>query len=493
MAIVGSAEIIVRAVTNGVKDDIRKGLSGLDGIGNDAGDSVGDSFSKGFARGFGRNASELLDVGKILKEADMAREQFANLQRASFALGAGLTALGGVIGALVGGIGILIVTAAAASPTLLGLAGIFAAVAVAAAVLKGVFSGVGEAIQNQIKGTNAASDAADALAAAETRVKDAKYALNELTKQQARDIAELEKRYTDAADAETDAAIAAERAERNYQNSVKATEKALEGVTQAREEAKEAIQQLRFELEGGVISEKKARLEFEKARDSLQRVQDLPPNSRARREAELAFAEADLNLRRAIDKNGDLRKATAKANREGVDGNAKVVKAQETLQKSIQAQQDAEVDAAKSVRSYNKAVEARIAVEDQLKANSPFYEKQRRDLELADRAVTEAVKAAEKAARSYNQALKEDPYTNLTPSAKDFVDYIVSLEARLTALKKILQENFFSKFTPAVKDLAEIYLPILEELLPKIATSLGIVAEKFAKVFGRIDNHPSSK
>ena len=484
MAIVGSAEIIVRAVTNGVKDDIRKGLSGLDGIGDDAGNSVGNSFSKGFARGFGNNAGELLDVGRIFKEADKAREKFADLQRASFALGAGLTALGGVIGALVGGIGILIATVIAASPTLLGLVGIFAAVAVAAAVLKGVFSGVGEAIQNQIKGTSAATDAADALAAADLRVKDAKYALNELTKQQARDLAELEQRYRDSADAETDAAIAAERAERNYQSSVKATEKALEGVTQAREEAKEAIQQLRFELEGGVISEKKARLEFEKARDSLQRVQDLPPNSRARREAELAFAEADLNLRRAIDKNGDLRKATAKANREGVDGNAKVVKAQETLQKSIQSQQDAEIDAAKAVRSYNKAVEARVAIEDQLKANSPFYEKQRRDLELADRAVEQAVKDAEKATKSYNNALKEDPYTNLAPAAKDFVDYIVSLTTRLEALKKVLQQNFFSKFTPVVKELAEIYLPILEELLPKIATSLGIVAEKFAKVFG---------
>jgi hypothetical protein len=483
MAIVGSAEIIVRAVTNNVKDDIRKGLSGLDGIGNDAGNSVGDSFSKGFSRGFGRNAAELLDVGRVLKEADAAREQFANLQRASFALGAGLTALGGIIGALVGGIGILIVTVAAASPTLLGLVGIFAAVAVAAAVLKGVFSGVGEAIQNQIKGTNAAADAADALAAAELRVADAKYALKELTKQQARDIAELEERYRDSADAEADAVIASERAERNYQNSVKATEKALEDVTQAREEAKEAIQQLRFELEGGVISEKKARLEFEKARDSLQRVQDLPPNSRARREAELAFAEADLNLRRAIDKNGDLRKATAKANREGVNGNAKVVKAQEGLQKAIQAQQDAEIDAAKAVRSYNESVEDRIAIENELKKNSPFYEKQRRALELADRAVTEAQKDATKAAKAYSQALKDDPYTNLAPSAKDFVDYIVSLEERLKALKKILQENFFSKFTPAVKELAEIYLPILERVLPIIATALGNVAQKFKEVF----------
>jgi len=484
MAIVGSAEIIVRAVTNNVKDDIRKGLSGLDGIGDDAGNSVGDSFSKGFARGFGRNAGELLDVGRVLKEADMAREQFANLQRASFALGAGLTALGGVIGAVVGGLGILITTAAAASPTLLGLAGIFAAVAVSAAVLKGIFSGVGEAIQNQIKGVNAVADAADAMAAADLRAEDAKYAHNELIKQQARDLADLEERYRDSADAEADAAIAAERAERTYQNSVKATEKALQDVTEAREEAKEAIQQLRFELEGGVISEKKARLEFEKARDSLQRVQDLPPNSRARREAELAFAEADLNLRRAIDKNNDLRKSTAKANREGVDGNAKVVKAQEGLQKAIQSQQDAEIDAAKAVRGYNEAVEDRVAIEDQLKANSPFYEKQRRDLELADRAVEQAEKDAAKATKDYNNALKEDPYSNLTPSAKDFVDYIVSLETRLTALKKILQENFFSKFTPAVKELAEIYLPILERTLPIIATALGTVAEKFAKVFG---------
>jgi phage-related protein len=485
MAIVGSAEIIVRAVTKNVKDDIRKGLSGLDGIGNDAGDGVGDSFSKGFARGFGRNAGEILDLGKVLKEADAAREQFANLQRASFALGAGLTALGGVIGALVGGIGILIVTAAAASPVLVGLGSIFAAVAVSAGVLRAVFSGVGEAIQSQIKGTSAATDAADALAAAELRVADAKYALNELTKQQARDIAELEERYRDSTDAEADAAIAAERAERNYQSSVKATEKALEDVTQAREEAKEAIQQLRFELEGGVISEKKARLEFEKARESLQRVQDLPPNSRARREAELAFAEADLNLRRAIDKNGDLRKATTKANREGVDGNAKVVKAQESLQKSIQSQQDAEIDAAKAVRGYNEAVEDRIAVEDELKKNSAFYEKQRRDLELADRAVTQAMKDAAKAAKEYNTALKEDPYINLSPSAKEFVDYIVSLKDRLNELKKVLQEAFFKEFNDGAKLFIETYLPVLEAKLPLIAKALGEVASNFAKAFAK--------
>jgi len=484
MAIVGSAEIVVRAVTRNVKDDIKKGLSGLDGIGNDAGGSVGDSFSKGFARGFGRNAADLLDVGPMLASANAAREQFANLQRASFVLGAALVAVGGAIGALVGGIGILAATAVAASPTLLGLVGIFASIAVSAAMLRGIFSGVGEAIKNQTKGLSAATEEIDRKAQADLRLEDAEYALDQLIKQQARDLADLEERYRDATDAQTDAAIAVERSERTYQNAVKGTEKALQEVTEAREDAKEAIQQLRFELEGGVISEKKARLEFEKARDSLQRVQDLPPNSRARREAELAFAEADLNLRRAIDKNGDLRKATAKANREGIDGNSKVVKAQENVQRSIQSQMDAEIDAARAVRSYNEAVENKVALENELKKGSAFYEKQRRDLELAERAVTQALKEQADAAKALNTALKEDPYDKLTPSAKDFVDYIVSLQTRLEALKKILQENFFSKFTPAVKELVEIYLPIMEELLPKIATSLGIVAEKFAKVFG---------
>jgi hypothetical protein len=484
MAIVGSAEIVVRAVTKGVKDDIKKGLSGLDGIGNDAGNSVGDNFSKGFSRGFGRNAANLLDVGPILASAEAAREQFASLQKASFVLGAALTAVGGILGTVAGGIGILAATAIAASPGLLGLVGIFGAIAVAAAMLRGIFSGVGDAIKQQTDKIGAATDETERKREADERLGDAEYALGELIKEQARDLAALEERYKDATDAQADAAISVERSERTYQTAVKGTEKALQEVTQAREEAKESIQQLRFELEGGVISEKKARLEFEKARDSLQRVQDLPPNSRARREAELAFAEADLNLRRAIDKNGDLRKATTKANREGIDGNAKVIKAQENVQKSIQSQTDAEIDAAKAVRSYNEAVENKVALENELKKGSAFFEKQRRSLELAERAVTDALRNQAEAAKAVAKALKEDPYAKLSPSAKDFVDYIVSLNERLGALKTLLQENFFSKFTQAFKDLAEIYLPILEELLPKIATSLGIVAEKFAKVFG---------
>jgi phage-related minor tail protein len=482
MAVVGSAEIVVRAITTGFKDDVKRQLGGLDGIGNDSGDSVGRSFSRGFTRAAGQGLTGLFNVGNFTAEAEAARAQFASLQKASFAVVPAVVALGGVIGSLIGGIGILINTVLAASPVLLGLINIFGAVAVSAGILRQVFKGVGEAISNGNKGVDAAADAADRLADAELRVKDAKYALNELLLDQAANLKALEVARNRAADAEADAAYASERAERNYQDSVKATEDAIEGVTKAREDAKEAIQQLRFELEGGVISEKKARLEFEKARESLQRVQDLPPNSRARREAELAFAEADLNLRRAIDKNGDLRKETARANKEGINGNKNVLAAEAKVVDSKYKQQDAEVAAYKASQALTRAKEELKKAEDDLLPTSERARKEGRARELAERAVTDAIKARDKAQKDLNTA-SGDPSINLSPSAKEFVDYIISLKERLEELRLKLQENFFEKFTPAVKLLVEVYLPLMEELLPKIATSLGIVAEKFAKVF----------
>ena len=482
MAVVGSAEIIVRAITTGFKDDVKRQLSGLDGIGNDSGDSVGKSFSRGFARSAGSGVSDLFKAGNFIREAEAAREQFASLQRASFAVAPAIVALGGAIGALVGGIGILINTVLAASPVLLGLINIFGAVAVSAMVLRQVFKGVGEAISNGKAGIDLAADAADRLAAAELRVKDAAYAYKELLKDQSANLKELEIARNRAADAVADAAYSSEKAERNYQDSVKDTEKALEDVTKAREDAKEAIQQLRFELEGGVISEKKARLEFEKARDSLQRVQDLPPNSRARREAELAFAEADLNLRRAIDKNGDLRKATTKANKEGINGNKNVLAAEAKLADSKYKQQDAEIAAFKAVKALTQAQADLLKAENDLLPTSERARKEARARELAARALSDAERDLAKARKEYNNALAE-PSINLSPSAQEFVDYIISLKERLEELRLKLQEAFFSKFTPAIKELVETYLPILEPLLVRIASALGTIVEKFKVVF----------
>ena len=71
-------------------------------------------------------------------------------------------------------------------------------------------------------------------------------------------------------------------------------------------DAKKDLRDLRFELEGAVLSEKEAAIELEKARTQLAMAQDLPPDNMVRREAELAYQQADLNYRRAKDKVKDL-------------------------------------------------------------------------------------------------------------------------------------------------------------------------------------------
>ena len=77
-------------------------------------------------------------------------------------------------------------------------------------------------------------------------------------------------------------------------------------------DVREEFQQLRFDAEAAALSEERAALQLEAARENLMRTADLPPNSTARREAELAFKEADLNYRRAKDRTQDLNEEVAK-------------------------------------------------------------------------------------------------------------------------------------------------------------------------------------
>jgi len=490
MAVVGEASVIVRAVTTGVKNDIQKAFDGADRIGERAGNDAGASFSRGF-----RNKSQgdvAFLFGKSLSQADVnkftdARERFLSLARVGFTLSTALTALGGVIGSVVGGLGVLVSIAGAATPALLGLSGAFLAVAASAALLRATFGGVTDAITAGAQaGKNAVIDA-DALRAANERVSDALYNQNETLKENAKRKEDGVKAADDAARSQADAAIAVERAERSYRDAVRGSEKALEDVTKAREEAKEAIQQLRFELEGGVISEKKARLEFEKARDSLQRVQDLPPNSRARREAELAFAEADLNLRRAIDKNNDLRKSTAKANREGVDGNERVIAAQERLVSAREAENDANIETARAVLSLKDATESLTKAREFAKAGGELDIQNNRRLELAYREVRDAKAALAKVQNPGMDDFKA-ALDKLSPAAQDFVKYILSLKDAFEELRKKLQEAFFPKFTEAVKLLYDTYLnpdspSSLEGALVRLAAKLGELSLEFANVF----------
>jgi hypothetical protein len=122
---------------------------------------------------------------------------------------------------------------------------------------------------------------------------------------------------------------------------MKAVGTAAGGTKKTIKELREEMQQLRFDAEEAALSEKEAAMNLEKARNDLARVQDLPPNSMARREAELAYEQADLALRRAIDRNNDLQdeikngvKDTADAS-SGVDPYAGLTKSQRAFAKLL--------------------------------------------------------------------------------------------------------------------------------------------------------------
>jgi phage-related protein len=85
-----------------------------------------------------------------------------------------------------------------------------------------------------------------------------------------------------------------------------------QGLKKSLEEIREEFQQLQFDAEDAALSEERASLNLERAMNNLRRVQDLPPNSAARREAELERKEAELALRRARDRAADLNDQVAK-------------------------------------------------------------------------------------------------------------------------------------------------------------------------------------
>ena len=247
MAVVGSAEIIVRAITNNVAKDIREGFEKVNGSTSGArqsGESLGDAFSRGFKRNandnmFGNIASGL---AAMVPDAMAARKQFQGLVTSSNYLGSAIATLVGGFSAVIGGLGGLAGAALGATPALVGLGGAFVGLRLGVSLAGFALGGISQAV-------SAATGAAG-------------------------------------------------------------------GYSKTVAEATESLRQLRFEAEGAQYSEERATLALERAQENLRRMQDLPPNSRARREAKLALKEADLSLRQAIDRRKQLNKELGK----GVEG-----------------------------------------------------------------------------------------------------------------------------------------------------------------------------
>ena len=97
------------------------------------------------------------------------------------------------------------------------------------------------------------------------------------------------------------------------------------------------LRNLRFDAEESALSQEEAAINLEKAREELARVQDLPPDSRVRRETELQFQQAELNYRRAKARNKEAREDLKKgpAGSGTVDPLAALTKSQKDFAKYL--------------------------------------------------------------------------------------------------------------------------------------------------------------
>lgn len=412
MAIIGNAYIAVHAITTGFQNDVNRSLSGLNSQFSRSGNQSGSAFSNGLRRG-SRNLSQ------FQQNAIRANDAFFRMVTTGYAIGPAIAVAIGSISSLVSGFVALSASVLSATPALIALPSILTAIGQAAIVAKLAFGGIGEALNQMTRtggGGGGGGEAAEE--ARRKRIEAAEKSLARVLENNRESLARASRNLTDAE----------------------------ERLTDARKEAAESLQQLNFDAEDAAISEKRAAIELEKARETLARVQDLPPNSRARREAELAYAEADLNLRRAKDRNADLAKETEEANAKGVEGSEQVVNA-------TRAVEDAAADLARTERD---ALRAQVDAEEAL------------------------AEAKKKTAEAGGGAAATDAYDKLTEAAKRFVDYLISIKPKLQELKDAAAEALLPPLQLAIDNLVQNLFPRLIPIIEETGKALGLAAIDFS-------------
>lgn len=433
MAIVGDAYVVVHAITTGFKDEIEKALNDLDPILKRKGADMGRAFSDNFKR----NSRDMF--GNFGREAEQARLAFGRLIRVGYALGPAISGLVSAVMDLVSGLFAVGSAVGAAAPALLSFGGIITSLAQGLIATKVAMGGVGKAVQAILadadaKGKGQEKRNSAGLKAAKRALEDARRRLTELYDT-------IEEKTTRANERITDSQLALNQA---YINGA------------------ESIRQLRFEAEGAAYSQDRAAIQLERARENLMRMQDLPADSRARREAELAYKEADLNYRLATDREAKLAEQVDYANKTGVEGTREVIDAKRDLYEAERDLAELQEESAKDI----------------VKAQQDI-------LEAMDRVA--AARAGLNATGSSIEKV-QDAMKDLSPEAKKFAIYIASLKDEMLKLRAAAGRELFPRLTEAIQNLVDRLLPRLIPIFEQTGKVVGDIAIKFSEMITRVRN-----
>jgi len=436
MALVGEAHVIVRAITDQVGNDIKKGFSKASSSADSDARRAGESLSNSFLRGFNKNQFDNIftrfsaGLNTAIPGLNRAYNTFHTLIATAYTLQATLSGIVGAIASVVSAFGSLIGSAGGAAASMIVLGNAVFALGSAMAAIKLGFSGIGAAITKSMSTSGAATSSMRAMATAANAVNDA------------------EKRLAQTIQNNRDRIIDANNDVRDAQLKLNAAIK----------EGQEQIQQAGFSAEDAALAEKRAALNLEDARTKLAAVQDLPPNSRARQEAELAYQEADLAYREAKDRAADAEAEQDRLAKTGVRGTDAVISAQNALAK-------AEANRAKTVRD---------AAQDEADAQDAL------------------AKARQNAATAGagGGGGGTDPLAGLTQTQKDFVNFMVKeVMPKVKQLKAAVSDALLPPIQQALTLLiADKPFDVIKSGLVGVSGAVGGAALAIAQSVANADN-----
>lgn len=232
------------------------------------------------------------------------------------------------------------------------------------------------------------------------------------------------------------------KAERSLADAQKSSLRAQEDLNDARSQAVRDLEDMNARLAESSLDEEGAILAVRRAYDDMWSTTSDPDASMLdRQESNLRYRQSIQSLEGIRRENERLKSDTAEANKAGVEGSDEVTAAKERVEDATRAVQDAEESLAETVQDSARAnADAQDAIQDALAGTGAG-----------------AVGAAG-GVDEFAEAM-----ANLSPSAREFVESILSLKGAWTELRLATQEALFKDLGPAIVGLADNYFPILKE------------------------------
>lgn len=436
-----------REITTGVAKSVSRSVRDAESVGvaqsRTSGSRMGSAFSRGFSDTAGSN---------FAKTARAAADSFTVLYARTGALYGVMSSMAGALSSVASGLFLVGTAAGSAAASLSGVIGFAGAAAQGGIALGVAFKGVFSTISAGAKQSQATTRAAgDSGVDSARRIADAQRALDKVRMQNQDRIQAATQKVRDAHD--------------DLTRALQTQRIAQDALTRARRDAREELEQLQFDAEDAALAQDRAALSLEEAKNRLDQAQFLPAGSFDRRDAELAFKEAELNYRTAADRADDLAKAQEEAARKGIEGTKAYGDAQNDLIKAQEDVADAERGIAEARADKARAQrDAAIALAD------------------AQRAVNRAMQDANK--QTSSSAAATDAYaeamSKLSGSAQEFVRYLLSMSDRFNAFKKAVQEPFFANFNSSFFEAVNTLLPVFENGLKRTSGIMGTLGAQLA-------------